>query len=69
MYKTDKNMQDAGIVVSSVLAEGCGSFFVCVPHGGRGVHSARHSMIESHGFACKAPAISEKKKLKVIKKR
>lgn len=31
---------------------------------GRGVRSARHSIIESHGLACKAPAISEKSRWK-----
>jgi hypothetical protein len=40
--------------------------------GSSGVRSARDSIIESHGFACKAPAISEsfekKKKLKKVNK-
>jgi hypothetical protein len=62
MYKTDKNMQNAGIVVSSVGRRSFVSFFVCVPwaFGVVEFRSARHSIIESHGFAWKAPAISEK---------
>lgn len=67
MYKTDKDMQNAGIVVSSVEEEFV-SFFVCVPEiRGRGVRSARHSIIE-HGFACKAPAISERYQKRYQKK-